>query len=284
MRKVLAVLALTAAAVLGASAPSVGQVAAPEDVPRSAPQEKGSTVTFRQASRRIAKYKKEGSLALLRKSPYRGFRAASVRSTGSRCELSTPSMGKRRCYTHHRVTWTISATGARAGRSNCARAYSVRRASSKKLTVRFLSTSCDPRPRKPRQAVTPAPANLPTAPVTAPSDPVEVAPLLGGIFPPSLPSLSTAAASRSNAVAHAADINYGRGWFYGFERPHPVPQECTATFWHTAGFWWYACGWYQRPLPGLGVGYYQMNIDYVEFWYAAPGQVYQHWISWQQKW
>jgi hypothetical protein len=197
--------------------------------------------------------------------------------------LSTPSLAKRRCYTSHRVSWTVSATGAGAGRSNCARAYSVRRASSKKLKVRFVSMSCDPRPRKRATGVTPPPADLAAAPAAPVSDPGQVEPILGGIFPPSLPSLPAAAGVRSNAVAHGADFNYGRGWFYGFARPHPLPQECTAAFWHTAGFWYYACGWYQRPMSGLGVGYYQENINYVEFWYAAPGRQYGYWISWEQK-
>jgi hypothetical protein len=277
MRRGLAVLALATVAAVGASTPAAGQVATPEDAPQ------WKKVTFRQATRQIARQQKEGALALLRESPYRGFRAARVKSTGSRCERWTPSLARRRCYTRHVVTWTVRSTGAKAGKSNCTRAYSVRRGSSG-LTVRLLSTSCDPRPRKRRNVVARPPASLSTAPVTPAPEPVEVAPILGGIFPPSLPSLSTARSSRSNAVARAADINYGRGWFYGFERPHPVPQECTSPFWHGAGFWWYTCGWYQRPLPGLGIGYYQMNINYVEFWYAAPGQAYQHWISWQQKW
>jgi hypothetical protein len=138
----------------------------------------------------------------------------------------------------------------------------------------------------PMPTMTPPPNSQPDGPMTPP-EPTDSTqpddPPFGGLFPPTLPPPPTAAASRSKPTARSAQS--GRGWSYIIDRPHPLPQECTGAIWHYAGeFWYYACGWYQRPLPGLGVGYYQENINYYEYWYGYPGQPWQFWISYQQKW
>jgi hypothetical protein len=276
MRRGLVVLAMAGIAVAATSVPASGQVAAPKETVQRNP----GSVTLYQASKRIARYERQGSLALLRKSPYRGFRTVRVRNAGSRCARSTTSMAKRRCHTRHRVTWVRSATGARAGQSDCVRRYLVRRAASRKLTARYLSVSCDPRPKKRGKTVTRPPVDQPTAPVTPPAtaDPAND-PVFQGLFPPSSPVASASAAGGPNAVAHAAG---GRGWSYTLARPHPVPQECTQYYWDTDGFWYYACAWHQRPLPGLGVGFYQQNIDYLEFWWAYPGGQWRFWASYEE--